>query len=602
MKKFLFVALLAMIVVAGSADAAYVGVLTKNLKQGMTDAEVTLLQQGLAQDAIVYPAGLVTGYFGPLTKAAVIKFQEKFASEVLAPVGLTSGSGYVGPMTRAKFNALYGVVSPTPTPTPTATPTPTPGTGVEGSVTVTMYGVPSDGTQVKAGTADVAISAFDSKAVSSNMALQRIYVNFGLRPWLYFSDISLWDGAQLIARKTLSSSVVEELTAGSDYRVSFDALNIVVNKDTTKTLTVKVSAFGSPVNGTWPSSGETVTIKANAVRAVDGLGINQYGPASNLSARTFDAMVATNASIEALSNSNTPAERIVQISSTTVTSSVDALVLDLKSKDSNATLKTLIVSLATDATNVDDLITAVKLYQGGTLLTSTALGSGVGNTEDVTLSLSSPYVALTKDARTTFTVKFDFKAVVTANQGKYLTATLTGNTTNVVAEDTVTYATPAVSGTVAGKKQFAYPEYPTVLLASIPSPVMDANTSTLATVSFTVNVTAVGADVYVAKATNMVATSSAGVAVSQSVASAPDTADSTDNYIVRSGVTRAFTVSVVMNNKGGASAGFKKAWLKTFKWAKSDITTYTTFTDMLGFGTDAAIGTSFYSNEIYMLN
>jgi len=81
MKKFLFVALLAMIVVAGSADAAYVGVLTKNLKQGMTDAEVTLLQQGLAQDAIVYPAGLVTGYFGPLTKAAVIKFQEKFASE-----------------------------------------------------------------------------------------------------------------------------------------------------------------------------------------------------------------------------------------------------------------------------------------------------------------------------------------------------------------------------------------------------------------------------------------------------------------------------------------------------------------------------------------
>jgi peptidoglycan hydrolase-like protein with peptidoglycan-binding domain len=82
--------------------------LTRELKLGDSGNEVELLQVWLRQEPLVYPEGKVTGYFGKLTQEAVIRFQEKYAAEILAPQGFSKGTGIVDSYTRIKLNELYG--------------------------------------------------------------------------------------------------------------------------------------------------------------------------------------------------------------------------------------------------------------------------------------------------------------------------------------------------------------------------------------------------------------------------------------------------------------------------------------------------------------
>jgi len=84
------------------------GKFERNLYFGMTNsAEVICLQQFLKSQGVeIYPEGLVTGNFLDLTKTAVIKFQEKYASEILVSLGLEKGTGFVGEKTRTKINQM----------------------------------------------------------------------------------------------------------------------------------------------------------------------------------------------------------------------------------------------------------------------------------------------------------------------------------------------------------------------------------------------------------------------------------------------------------------------------------------------------------------
>jgi peptidoglycan hydrolase-like protein with peptidoglycan-binding domain len=77
----------------------HAALLTQQLEMGMRNSDVTSLQSFLATDATIYPQGLVTGYYGFLTKSAVSNYQ---SANGIDPVGR------VGPITLASINAKMG--------------------------------------------------------------------------------------------------------------------------------------------------------------------------------------------------------------------------------------------------------------------------------------------------------------------------------------------------------------------------------------------------------------------------------------------------------------------------------------------------------------
>lgn len=60
--------------------------LKDGLHEGMTDEDVKKVQELLATDPTLYPKGLVTGYYGPMTKEAIMRFQTRHGLEATGEI------------------------------------------------------------------------------------------------------------------------------------------------------------------------------------------------------------------------------------------------------------------------------------------------------------------------------------------------------------------------------------------------------------------------------------------------------------------------------------------------------------------------------------
>jgi peptidoglycan hydrolase-like protein with peptidoglycan-binding domain len=89
---------------------------TGSLQLGDNNQSVRQLQIFLNKDTEtqvsssgIGSAGNESTYFGNLTKLAVMRFQTKYRSDILNPSGLLSPTGFVGPATIKKINALMAL-------------------------------------------------------------------------------------------------------------------------------------------------------------------------------------------------------------------------------------------------------------------------------------------------------------------------------------------------------------------------------------------------------------------------------------------------------------------------------------------------------------
>jgi peptidoglycan hydrolase-like protein with peptidoglycan-binding domain len=97
------------VLIVSAPHTTHAATIERTLKLGARGADVTAMQTFLASDPTLYPQGLITGYFGSLTKSAVSNFQARNA--------LTT-DGIVGPITRSFLNVQMagGMASSTSAP------------------------------------------------------------------------------------------------------------------------------------------------------------------------------------------------------------------------------------------------------------------------------------------------------------------------------------------------------------------------------------------------------------------------------------------------------------------------------------------------------
>ncbi len=96
---FLAIALGTLALAPSLAGAASI---SSYMKIGSTGSDVTALQTYLATDSSIYPQGIISGYYGSLTAAAVARFQSAHG---------ISAIGSVGPQTLAALNLAMGGTS-----------------------------------------------------------------------------------------------------------------------------------------------------------------------------------------------------------------------------------------------------------------------------------------------------------------------------------------------------------------------------------------------------------------------------------------------------------------------------------------------------------
>jgi hypothetical protein len=599
MKKILTAALafaLAFSVVAPVATSAQSMTMMSNgfnmsLTIGSRGANVVMLQSFLeARGLLTMPAGVAKGYFGPLTKSAVVAYQ--------ISKGVTPTSGYFGPLTRAVANADTSVTTTTTTTTcptgftcsanpattvtcptgftctanpgtTTTTTTTTSTSGVEGTLDVRLAATPTDNSNIRT-QADVPVYGLEFRARINDVSVQTVdlkavVTNLGSteNPATLINTIKVWDGSTLLATVPVNTSTfTKDQNQVYYYRIS--GINFLVPKDVTKTLTFSFSTNSIDTDRTVVLSG----YNSASVRAVSGNGISSFYNASDLT-RTHTFKKPGTSTLTLSAAGNTLRSMNYRVNGQDTLQGVTLAQFNLKAQSGNATLLT--VSASTTASGTSP--TTLYLYQGSTLLKSKSVIAGSSTVSFDNLDTTAGASVAGNDTPVTFTIKADFPS--NTSNGTFASTTVTS----------VVYQTPngntavASGAAVTNQNQYVYTAAAVYTLAGTPSVTVtsDQNGKTISAVAtFNFNVTALGANVTLPIGSNFTvkfATSSVGTQI------AADSVSATviPNNNISDGSTATVSVTASVASSSLPVAGLYTAYIGAISWTAGTTTVNQTY-------------------------
>jgi hypothetical protein len=583
-----FAMVLTLVVGLSASSASAATTFSRNLTVGSQGSDVTALQTMLQAGGFF--TATPTGYFGSITKRALAAWQ--------ASVGIVPAAGYFGMITRnyiatsgggvstvpgCSAGSMYSSTSGAPCTTTTTIPGCMPGalfsstTGVscsstastggaldntDGSITASLSTFAGNTSIKKGETKDMV--AVKLQATAGKVAVNRFDVRINNRPWLYFSKLTLKDSdGNVIATKNLTgSSDATEITVGSDYMVRFDGLNYVVSPGTDKTLVVS----GTVLAATDKLSSDvtvTVSIPDNSIRVVNGKGYtDSLGLGAVATVGTSGRSITLSSSgstgnIVVRTSPSTLAARIVNTSTTGVTSNVELGKFDFKSENQSSTLNTLsfTLRLSTTSTGFSTLYKNVRLTDG----TNTYNVSSVATTS----TFSNLNISLAQDTWKTLTLVADVADQDEFGSGSMASTSITVNNTNIVGVDANYNTLTATGANVAASNNVTFlANAATVSGISASQTLVDNGTSasnkSLVRFAFTLNNTGSN-DLYVSKTPALaIATTTSGSAstTSTTVTTSPstDSGDTASVYRIAAGQSRTFTYESVVSDTGNAAA------------------------------------------------
>ncbi|MEX1087403.1 MAG: peptidoglycan-binding protein [Candidatus Paceibacterota bacterium] len=354
---------------------------TRNLTVGSTGEEVRQLQIFLNQDSDTRLAtvgagspGQETSYFGPITRNAVVRFQTKYASDVLLPLGLSSATGFWGPSSRAMANELIRSDQPDPQ---------VPGDddddtdsdelrGGAGSLDSANFISGLNNEEVGEGANDVEVAGLEVEADdSSDIEIRAVRIDFDQgnadRDFRrYAEEVSIWlDG------KKYAEVNADRFDDDNDYTrtITLDRGAIIRAGDEAD-LVVRVSALrnidSADLGETWNVTFQSVRFRDAQNAIITDSGTGDIGNSRTFSFESFAS--AADAELRVSRSSDDMDSRVVNVHSSNDTDDVELLRFEMSARgDSDLRVRDIPITLtATGATDVDHVVNTLYVEANGT--------------------------------------------------------------------------------------------------------------------------------------------------------------------------------------------------------------------------------------------